>query len=197
MRTSRLPFVLVGIMTSSAWSYETGTHDRMSEQAAARSLLRPPAMFQRLGLLGSLNGGGGLIFPSSEHREDEKRDERSPVRLIRFGSMWEDDRKLTQALRHFFNPRTGKALTADTVVGSLSGETSPAWAVDGGSANQPFSYKKAREYYYDALTNTLGPVDRKKAWGMTFQTLGHIMHHLQDMALPAVSQRVYHTTDAL
>jgi len=101
--------------------------------------------------------------------------------LIGFGSIFEDDRFPTQALRHFFNPRTGKGIFLD---GQERGEASPFWIIDGGTDNQPFSYKKARDYYYDALTNTLGPVDRRLSWGKTFQTLGHIIHHLQDMAQP-------------
>ena len=40
-----------------------------------------------------------------------------------------------------------------------------------------------RRNFFKALTEP-AKVDRDAAWGLTFQTLGHVMHHLQDMAQP-------------
>src|SRR4029079_3052981 len=55
---------------------------------------------------------------------------------------------------------------------------------DAGSfLTQTNSYRDARNYLYEALT---GPteLERRKSFGLMFQTLGQVIHHLQDMAQP-------------
>jgi hypothetical protein len=55
-----------------------------------------------------------------------------------------------------------------------------------------FTYVDARHAFYKALTfknpyNDAPAADeeeRRRSWGTTFQSLRHIIHHLQDMAQP-------------
>lgn len=54
--------------------------------------------------------------------------------------------------------------------------TSPAFA--------PYTWDRARSDYYSALTS-LVPSDRETKYANTFSDLGHVMHLLQDMAVPA------------
>lgn len=86
-----------------------------------------------------------------------------------------------QATRNFYNPVNGQGLT---VFGVAPGMLSPNWAlediVDAGSS-QPFSYEMARQYPIRALTLP-SKTERMTEWGKTFQFLGHVIHHLQDMA---------------
>jgi hypothetical protein len=75
-------------------------------------------------------------------------------------------------------------------VGTALSIASPDWALEDrgdypgpGIAEQQFSFKDARSYQYQALTDT-SESQRRKYFGLMFQSLGHVMHHLQDMAQP-------------
>lgn len=115
---------------------------------------------RRLGLVGAFDGDGGLTFKNSKGKS------LSPLDLIKFGAQYEDTRKMTQALYHFFDPTTGRPLVIN---GSNWGETSPDWILDGGTSDQPFSYKKAKYWLNEALTNTGSSDARKAAWGIVSQ----------------------------
>lgn len=116
--------------------------------------------------------------------------------LIRFGVRWEDDLSAFQAARHFYNPLNDRALDVGGSVGTSKSVKSPDWALEdvgdfqGPIAFQSFSLKDAHESLYRALTHTnqfstLGAVnERRRHFGLVFQSLGHVMHHLQDMAQP-------------
>ncbi|MCC6194933.1 MAG: hypothetical protein IT518_10745 [Burkholderiales bacterium] len=101
-----------------------------------------------------------------------------------------------RSLHHFYDPaHQGQGLTA----GVLHGWPSPDWALqDDPNARddrQLYSYRHARQYFYDALTSE-GPANavggRNQAWALTFQTLGMIVHHLQDQAQPQHTRNDLH-----
>lgn len=48
----------------------------------------------------------------------------------------------------------------------------------------PINWDKAREYYNSALTST-SKADRETYFGKTFEALGHVLHILQDVSVPA------------
>ena len=106
-------------------------------------------------------------------------------RLVACGSMFEDAPG-TRSVNHFMDPsRSGAGLSV--YPGALPSAT---WALQDvflKSASQQFSYWSARKYFYEALT-TLGvasaPGGRDGLWGKTFQSIGQIIHHLQDMTQP-------------
>jgi len=115
--------------------------------------------------------------------------------LIRLGAVWEDQLSDLQALRHFYDPVNDRALDVP-VFGTGKSVRSPDWALEdktsfpGPIATQLFSLHDAYDYLYSALTfvNPRSVADstneRKRYFGLTFQSLGHVIHHLQDMAQP-------------
>jgi hypothetical protein len=107
---------------------------------------------------------------------------KKPIRKwIEHGSEWEDydiGSVLDLLASHYYNPYTNKGLTEG---GITIGES----AYD--RANNPINYwgwKSARENFYIGLTSTV------KNWRETkladsFDALGHVMHLIQDIGVPA------------
>lgn len=178
MKRSILVCVLL-LQSTDVLSYNPRTHSDMSDQAVSASVLSAMPKLESLGLRPLPAISTQQSFPSSQGAP------LSIQELVKFGSRWEDDAGPEQALAHFFNPISNSGLR---VFGNEVGPTSPDWALeDNGATSQPFTYKKARQYLFQALTtpNVDGASDRPKFWGLTFQTMGHLAHHLQDMAQPA------------
>jgi len=173
-----------------AEAYEVQTHELLSEAAAGASRLGSPLTLQNLGLLPLGLANTRQTFPSSKVGNPL-----TIAELIRFGARWEDDLSKLQALRHFYDPVYERALDVDPG-GTSNSIKSPDWALeditsyDGPIASQRFSLRDAKTYLYEALTYvdaasvTASQVERRRKFGLTFQSLGHVMHHLQDMAQP-------------
>lgn len=162
-----------------ALAYKEATHENLSEAAAFSSALSKPETLTALGLTGTIDDPK-LTFPNS------KGVPKAIKFLIRDGAAFEDSG--FKALSHFFNPVTNQPLTKAGI--SLVNNTSPDWALEdngdilvNAAFPQTFSYKDARQYFYEALT-TVDNVERNKKMGLSFQTLGQVIHHVQDMAQP-------------
>lgn len=163
-----------------AWAYEVDTHEEMSAAAVATSVLKNQTdVLVNLGLkpLTDLQ-----TFPSSQGNP------RTVVQLFREGANFEDTLGIGRPRNHFYNPLNGAPLS----LGILPlGSPSPDWALEDrgeitgilGFGKQEFSYRDARQYFYDALTKSTKS-ERDKNFGLTFQTLGQVIHHVQDMAQP-------------
>lgn len=162
------------LMCGTSFAYEPITHSEMSEAALKTSVIgsNQPAL-RRYGLKSSIFSDGST-FQNSRGESNQSISD-----LVRFGADWEDTRAAIQAIRHFYNPVDGSKLLP------LAGETSPDWALEdrGVKDSQPYSYRLMRRNFLNALSAP-AKGDRDIAWGMTFQTLGHVIHHLQDMAQP-------------
>lgn len=106
-------------------------------------------------------------------------DERTVVELLRDGAVLEDDGQ--RPVNHFFNPRTGQ--------GTSVGNPSPTWILEDqfDINGQEFSYGVARKSLLKGLVSE-NETERKKALGRMIQSLGNILHHLQDMAQPQHSR---------
>jgi hypothetical protein len=154
-------------------SYEVETHADMSRAAANASVLFTDAnILQNLGIKSSDE------FPNSTSNEPPK----SIVELIRDGARFEDNG--IRSLNHFYDPIRNTGLI-DVIPGVVS---SPDWALeDTGQYYFPIhqinSFVDGRGYFYQALTAT-SKADHDKYFGLTFQTLGQVIHHIQDMAQP-------------
>lgn len=89
-----------------------------------------------------------------------------------------------RVFRHFFDPQQGGAALTVPFFGTL-GESSPVWALEQNSESslQTYSLRDARHYLRNAL---LGPSKAARDFELRsmFFALGHVMHHLQDMAQP-------------
>jgi hypothetical protein len=117
--------------------------------------------------------------------------------LIRYGACYEDEEHpYAKSVSHFYNPQSGGEGASIPILGAL-GPNSMEWMLkrNAGPAAltgpNHFSYLDARDYFYRALTYDPSGYTaeqrnlfRQRAWGQTFQALGHIVHHLQDMASP-------------
>jgi hypothetical protein len=167
-----IPAVIFSVLLNTgASAYEIETHARMSEEAARASVLTKDVnLIRNLGLIGA------------EKFKNSSGVDKSIIDLVADGSRFEDNLILGTVLRvrhHFFDPIYDRPLT---IAGS---EKSPDWALEDleNFGSQVFSFRHARDYLYKALTSS-NEQERKKNFGLTFQTLGHVIHHVQDMAQP-------------
>ena len=167
-------------MTNIAWAYEIKTHEDMSENAAKASVLvQDMGVLQNIGIKNIREA-----FPNSNGSKVDI------IELLRNGANFEDTLGIGRPRNHFYNPLNGAPLT----LGILPvGSPSPDWALEDrgeitgilGFGKQEFSYRDARQYFYDALTKSTKS-ERDKNFGLTFQTLGQVIHHVQDMAQPQI-----------
>lgn len=150
-------------------AYKEPTHVKLSEVAASASLLtQQPSVLQNLGL------------KSSDKFKNSKNKDRTILELIQDGAEIEDAD--TTSRNHFYDPKYDRPLT---LFGTYLGARSSDWALEDQavSTGQDFSFHDVRRYFYKALTLPTEQ-DRSTYFGRTFEGLGHIIHHLQDMAQP-------------
>jgi hypothetical protein len=117
------------------------------------------------------------------------------LNLIRYGACYEDNAEAGayRPFAHFYDPQHGgRGLT----FGAQVGPSSPDWALKSETSGaltgtNHLSYASARQAFYSALTRREASFTaeqnsqlRREDWGITFQAIGHVIHHLQDMAQP-------------
>ncbi len=177
-RTSLIYTLLIGISYNPCFvgAYERETHADISRAAANASVLSDNSysgVLNGLGLNFPIADGINQSFPNSDNIK------KSILDLIRDGARFEDNG--SRPGNHFYNPLTGQGIS---VLG-FNGNPSPDWALEdnGDISGQDFSYKNARQYFYDAVTKSTKD-ERDRSFGLTFQTLGQVTHHIQDMAQP-------------
>ena len=180
-------------------SFEVSTHEYLTRSAIQRSvIIKDVTLFTRLGFPPF---GSALYFPNLKLPNSNAQD---AVTTLSMGAVWEDDRYDKVAYNHFFDPqfnnRQGRGL--DTLI--VHGIPSPDWALSDKtpypidlnnprswvSAENPyqtnsqgFSYRDANVAFYKALTDPV-PNARQNQTGLALQSLGHVTHHIQDMAQP-------------
>ena len=162
---------ILGVNPVPLYAYDPLTHQKMSEYAVNASALTTDSKI--LDNLGLPPLSANKTYPNSQFFSKQ----RAIVDLFRDGAEFEDS--LFRPANHFFDPLTGKGLAIGT--------PSPDWAIDGtgDSSTIKFSYKAAREYLWQATANPLNNYAyRQKQFGLMFETLGHVIHHIQDMAQP-------------
>lgn len=113
----------------------------------------------------------------------------TPLGWLREGSILEDEYTIIPWLmrfqNHFYNPLDGSGLDFTTLGVRVTGYPAPNWGLEDVPAypEQLFSIKDAREYLYKGLTATT-KAEREKNIALTFRTLGHVVHLIEDMAQP-------------
>ena len=185
-----LPAVLVALGPRAALPYQSGTHERLGTLAAEDSVLTKTLLLSELGLQ--------PLDDNLEKFPNSKNEGHSKLKLIEDGTKFEDgtwDSSSGFVLRyrnHFYDPVHDQGLSPGILdpgalaVCALKGcEKSPDWALEDSKEfdDQPFSYRDARAAMLLALTSE-HKADRDVEWGKTFESLGHVIHHLQDMAQP-------------
>lgn len=195
-RTAFLVFVglfLIFVLGQSVRAYEIDTHEGLSKASARNSVLANDRDMLR---------AHGLSFSIEDDRQQFPNSQGEPknlLQLIADGSRFEDGLKSdceTRPKHHFYDPARHRGLNKGLLI---QGERSPDWALEdeseflGGtlSSRQNYSLRDARDYLYWALTATREE-DRNKFFGLTFQTLGHVAHHVQDMAQPQHTRNDIH-----
>ena len=128
------------------------------------------------------------------------------AQLIRYGACYEDeDVPNERPVSHFYNPQDqGAGVNLSYGPSSLHWMLSRPLNITHTGRNH-YTWMDAREYFYTALTYNAGPVlgpvysefKRREYWGKTFQSLGHIIHHLQDMAQPQHVRNDPHCNDTI
>ena len=176
-------FIIVAIVSHPVmvFSYEQPTHVKLSEQATKASVLGKldEKVLISLGLKPSIEDPS-QVFPNA------KNNPRRIIDLVTDGADFEDSD--SRSINHFYDPVHNVPLSVPLIPTYMS----PDWALDDKADinGQEFSYKRAKQYLYDALTK--GTKDeRDKNFGLTFQTLGQVIHHIQDMAQPPHTRNVF------
>jgi hypothetical protein len=188
MTTAR-KFLAVSILTAMAlplYAYDNAiTHPQMTVFATQKSVLYTDgSVLFSLGLMPAANqfysyrGRVGAITAG--------RNTYSIAGLIAEGSYDEDDGQ--RALHHFFDPAFDRPLT---IAGVAVGKRSWQWTLEdaGPIDGQDFSAADARTYLTRGLTYNEGtPANsdqvRGSNLGLLFLSLGHMVHHIQDMTQP-------------
>ncbi len=169
LKTALLSGVLV--YPIAVMGYAVPTHERISQEAARVSVLNKSGsdVLSDLGLKLSIEDRDQM-FPNSQD------DQRRVIDLISDGARFEDDD--LRGLNHFYDPLNNRPLPVP-----LTTHTSPDFALEdrGEIGGQDFSFRDTRNFFYNALTLPTTE-ERERNFGLTFQGLGQVIHHIQDMA---------------
>lgn len=163
--------VCLGVWSSWAYSYKEPTHEVIAKFAFNVSDIVSKQEVRASHDIWSLKQA---IYLNSDGKPDKIES------LVGAGAVDED--AFPRSLYHFYNPVTDKGLGIDS--GSFSG--SPDWALEDQSQDfifsQYYSHRDAKTYYLEAL---LGDAQFYEYWmGVTFKTIGQVIHHIEDMAQP-------------
>lgn len=173
--------LLAGALGNTTFAYERPTHVVLSQQAFQASMMDLIAFEYGMGAFG-INNDGSIAFQKYPDTTGVNWD---LYALVQDGSWLEDDS--TRSLNHFFNPVNNQPLPSVpfTVYTSPDWALAPTGTITGGvlASSQTNSYFDARSYYWTALTAT-DPTVRSQNLGLMYQSLGQVIHHLEDMAQP-------------
>lgn len=149
----------------------------------------------------------GLRLPISNEKQtfpDSERRPRTVLNLVKDGARLEDGG--ARSLHHFYNPQTESALQIPQIaarypydwlpvgIATINQFTtkSPERALVA-TANE-YSYKQFKSHYLQALT-AADQDERNDHMGHALQAIGHIVHHVQDMAQPQHVRNDMHLYD--
>lgn len=169
-----------------ALAYKVATHERIAAYAAGSSLINDPSgdLLITLGLGTSIDDPAYILPSTTAARM-------TPRELITLGVGAEDAEK--RALNHFIDVQNGGAAM------SGPGDTypSPTWILEdeGPIPGQEFSYADARRYFLQGVTASTRET-RQRNLGLMFKSLGHVIHHLQDVSQPQHVRADAHCDDS-
>lgn len=179
----RLVLVLLGLILQGAHSsaYEVPTHRLISENAFNASTARTV-------LVGELGISGTTALRGLDGRTLR------PVDWLAEGSDREDDKASTFELarfrHHFYDPLYDQPLSRG---GIAVGFRAYEWALEEPEPilRQSFSWPDARSAFLRALTAAT-PEAREQELAQTFRILGHVIHLVQDAAVPEHTRNDWH-----
>jgi len=171
-------FALLLIVSVAVSAYEPDTHKKLSLSAAANSVLVLPAN----NILSDFGLGTDIgLSTRSQQFPNSNGLQKTIIELIQDGTDFEDN--FPRSIQHFYDPISDKGLQHPAL--SAFTHKSPDWALEdtGQISGQNYSYADAMNAFYEALTLPT-KTERDAKWGQVFETLGHVIHHIQDMAQP-------------
>src|SRR5687768_15267828 len=184
-----LTLTLAAAMALPALAYEVPTHRVMTDTAVRKTwLFTDHSLMFNLGLLGA--DEQSFLYYRRTGKVRVGLDEYDVAQLVAEGSVDEDD--TPRFLNHFFDPVNHRPL----IIGGIpTGRQSWEWAIedepiDGWVYDQDRSIRDARDFlerslmYYDPADPAQAHGERGLAVSRMFLSLGHAMHHMQDMAQP-------------
>lgn len=153
-------------------AYSTDVHELITKRLIEQNIQKINNYFKDLGFVDGIEG-----FVNKK-----------PIRKWIEEGSWKEDLNIDILTSHFYDPLTNKGLTQG---GLTIGES----AYD--RANNPtnyWSWKSARDNYYRGLTSTL-KIEREVSLSHSFKALGHTMHLIQDMGVPAHTRDDMHMNE--
>jgi hypothetical protein len=175
-------------------AYKQQLHIAMTEYAGKKSVLGGSELWQDWKI------GKDVTFKYQQTKNDfhgsppKFSESQDVISLLGYGADSEDtsqDFLPNRALNHFFNPQVNKKIDVSLFgLSALENFTSPDWVLEGTSgssasfiASQSFSYGDAQYYFFRAFSARYSD-ERDLNMGKMFQSLGHAVHHVQDMSQP-------------
>ena len=107
--------------------------------------------------------------------------------LIEFNPDADPSEDIRRSNNHFYDPQHDKALDDPCILAPPipPGTKAYLWALLGSpEMDNIYSLEQAKQYYYDALTISY-PDQRKELLTKFYLSIGHFIHMIQDMAVPA------------
>lgn len=182
-----VPFL---VFCNESMAYETTTHARITKEAVLRSVLNDPAVLYRIGLFPELPLTR-VHIPSTDVYSFKPNSKWSADAIVWYATVMEDAGH--RSLQHFFDPSGDRPLQVRTHITETVnvGMRSDDWALKGASnnpvfvepPNQAWSLADARQHLLDAIV-ARSAVERDSSYGNFLAAMGHVVHHIQDMAQP-------------
>jgi hypothetical protein len=178
-------FVVLLFVAVATPAYEQETHRELSTTTVANTVLSAPTsnILTDFGLSSDISKESLQRFPNSEGKTQ------SIIQLIEDGADFED--KFPRSVQHFYDPFNDQPLhhpllnfpPVQALLGGIN--ASPDWALEDNQdiTQQEYSYKEAMTAFFEALTLPT-KTERDQQWGKLFESLGNVIHHIQDMAQP-------------
>jgi hypothetical protein len=181
-------------LAPAAHAYEPSTHAIISRAAALESRIyqlgTSVPLFTELGFASPQTQLFGV--PASDTFGAGAISGTTAVELIALGAQNEDNLTVsTRVFNHFFDPQANGNQGRPLTIGVALGRTSPDWALEdrdpevvgGVGGSNFFSYTDAvRLLFFSQRGGSRS--ERNLAMGQVLLRLGHIIHHIQDMAQP-------------
>lgn len=170
---------IFGLSTQQSVAYEQDTHRELSKSSALQSSL----VTTTNNILTDFGLNPDIALLSQQRFPNSKGVPLSIIDLIQGGADFED--KFPRPVQHFYDPINDLSLQHPLLNLAGGTNTSPDWALEDTAEinGQDNSYKNAAEAFYKALTLST-KTERDQQWGIMFESLGNVIHHIQDMAQP-------------
>ncbi len=173
-----------------AWENQK-THPALTQRAIDSSICILDSYLKTgLGIAGGLSTELYWDFPSSVKERMEKAEPdkttRSILDWIKAGSIIEDD-PISRTRNHFHDPYRNAGLDNTEKANLLrylfyDGDPARDWAIN--HSSNEFDWQAVRDDFYFALTKQTQS-EREEYLASSFLRLGHVLHMLEDMGVPA------------